>query len=307
MEARYTPPIEFYRAEAPARFPWVNIALFVLTCLTTLLVGAVQMEGFTNGAGAVETLQAIARSPLTMLKGWPFSLTLMTILFSHEMGHYLMCRYYGMDASLPYFIPGPSLVGTFGAFIKIRSPFTHRPALLEMGIAGPIAGFVMSIPALIVGIALSRFGSVAPGMDQLGEPLILKLIVYLLGKTPPAGMDTFLHPVALAAWFGFFVTGMNLIPAGQLDGGHVAYALFGRGHSGISMALMTGLALMGLFLWPGWLVWLAFLLVIGFRVGFSHPPTLDDSIPLPRRDIWLGWIGLAMFILCFTPVPFSLS
>jgi membrane-associated protease RseP (regulator of RpoE activity) len=238
----------------------------------------------------------------------------MGILFAHEMGHYLMCRYYGIDASLPYFIPIPgpfTLVGTMGAFIRIRGPFQHRSAWLQMGIAGPIAGFMVAVPVLIVGLGLSRFVPISlaetEGMYQMGEPLIFKLMAFVLGMTPPEGMTLLLHPIATAAWFGFLATGLNLIPAGQLDGGHVLYALFReRGHRLASFGLMAVLAPLG-FVWFGWWIWLIFLTVIGFVFGFSHPPSLNDSIPLRRGDIWLGWIALALFILCFMPAPIELS
>jgi membrane-associated protease RseP (regulator of RpoE activity) len=229
----------------------------------------------------------------------------MSILFAHEMGHYLTCRYYGIDASLPYFIPFPSLVGTLGAFIRIRGPFQHRSALLQMGIAGPIAGFVVAVPTLILGLSWSRVVPLTAGEGgHLGDPLILKLVVWLLGKTPSPSMDIYLHPVAFAAWCGFFVTALNLIPASQLDGGHVIYALFRRGHRYVTFAVMAVLAPLGLLYWDGWLIWLVLLSGLGYYVGFNHPPSLDDSIPLLRRDIVLGVIALALFILCFVPAPF---
>ncbi len=149
----------------------------------------------------------------------------MAILLAHEMGHYLTCRYYGISASLPYFIPAPTIVGTMGAFIRIRSPIHHRAALLDVGIAGPIAGFVLAIPALLIALTQSRFVVPDPaGGFGLGEPLIFKLLEFLMGKVPPPGMDLDLHPIGLAAWFGFFATALNLLPVGQLDGGHIAYA-----------------------------------------------------------------------------------
>jgi membrane-associated protease RseP (regulator of RpoE activity) len=292
--------------EAPERFPWMNVALFALTCLSTLLVGATLMTDYTKTIDDLGVFLAqIVRSPSILLKGLPFSLAIMGILLGHEMGHYLTCRYYGIDATLPYFIPAPTLVGTMGAFIRIKSPIKHRAALLEVGIAGPIVGFVLAIPVLMV--ALAKSGYIAPDAAgsgiSLGEPLIFKVLAALMGKTPPPGMEIHLHPIGLAAWFGFFATALNLLPVGQLDGGHVSYALFGSHHKRISQALLFTLIPFGLFYWQGWLVWTVVLLFIGVR----HPMTLDDSLPLSRRHVWLGWIALVMFILCFTPMPFNFN
>jgi membrane-associated protease RseP (regulator of RpoE activity) len=219
------------------------------------------------------------------------------------MGHYLTCRYYGIDATLPYFIPAPTIVGTMGAFIRIKSPIQHRAALLEVGIAGPIAGFVLAVPTLIIALANSS-GFISPDASlfgiERGEPLIFKLFEFVMGKMPPAGMNVNLHPIGFAAWFGFFATALNLLPVGQLDGGHVSYALFGGVHKRISKAFLFTLIPLGLFYWPGWLLWTTVLLFIGLR----HPMTLDDSAPLKPRHTALGWIALAMFVLCFTPIPF---
>ena len=295
--------------EAPIqKFPWLNVALFALTCLSTLVMGTALMALYTNSTsdlGPGPFLSQIVRSPSMLLDGLPFSLSVMTILLGHEMGHYLTCRYYGIDATLPYFIPAPTLVGTMGAFIRIKSPIQHRAALMEVGIAGPIVGFILAIPVLI--IALAKSGYIMPGAPgssiELGEPLIFKAMTAIMGKNPPPGMEINLHPIGLAAWFGFFATALNLLPVGQLDGGHVSYALFQRIHRRISQAFLFTLIPLGVFYWQGWLLWTTVLLFIGFR----HPVTLDDSIPLSKRHTWLGWIALAMFILCFTPMPFHLN
>jgi membrane-associated protease RseP (regulator of RpoE activity) len=307
MDNTFNPPAEIVFEQAPEqKFPWLNIALFILTCLSTLTVGTVLMAGFTNslGSGLRSFTREIWHTPSLMLTGLPFSLAIMAILLAHEMGHYLTCRYYGISASLPYFIPAPTIVGTMGAFIRIRSPIHHRAALLEVGIAGPIAGFVLAIPALLIALTQSRYVVPDPaGGFGLGEPLIFKLLEFLMGKVPPPGMDLDLHPIGLAAWFGFFATALNLLPVGQLDGGHIAYALFGRIHKRISQGFLFSLIPLGIFYWQGWLLWTTVLLFIGLR----HPVTLDDSIPLSRRHIWLGWIALAMLVLCFTPMPFYLN
>lgn len=248
-------------------------------------------------------VHALGTDPSLLLRGLPFSLALISILLSHEMGHYLTCRYYGIRATLPYFIPAPTLVGTFGAFIRIRSPIQHRAALLEVGIAGPIAGFLVALPVLALSMKEARYvpldSDLVTGGISLGDPLIFKLFEWLMGTAPPDGMELYLNPIGFAAWVGFLVTALNLLPVGQLDGGHVAYALSRRAHRIISRSFVFGLILMGIWFWTGWFVWAILLLVLGVR----HPPTLDDARPLESRQTLLGWIGLAMFVLCFTPTP----
>ena len=306
MDNTFSPPAEI-SVEARESFPWLNIVLFALTCLSTLLVGTILMLPFTNRVedSATSLFRDIFHTPSILLTGLPFSLAIMGILFAHEMGHYLTCRYYGISATLPYFIPAPTLVGTMGAFIKIRSPIHHRPALLEVGIAGPIAGFLLAIPTLFIGLDRSSFIKIDPAEAGfgLGEPLIFKIAQLLLGMTPPEGMDINLHPIGIAAWFGFLATALNLLPVGQLDGGHISYALFGRRHRNISQGFLFFLIPLGIFYWQGWLLWATVLLFLGLR----HPVTVDDSVPLGRRHIWLGWFALVMFILCFTPMPFYIN
>jgi membrane-associated protease RseP (regulator of RpoE activity) len=281
----------------------LNILLFAITCLTTTLVGAVLMADFTGrlGNSLFRFVTSTVRSPSMLISGLPFSVAIMTILMAHEMGHYLTCRYYGIDASLPYFIPW--ITGTMGAFIRIRAPIPDRASLLEMGIAGPIAGFVFAVPALIIALLNSPVGPVPAHYFGFGEPLIFKGLELLLHKTPPPGMDLRLHPIGYAAWFGFFATALNLLPVGQLDGGHVSYSLLGDLHRKISRAIVFVLVPLGIFYWQGWLVWTVILLFLGLR----HPITLDDYAPLAPRHIRLGWIGLAMLVLCFTPMPFYVT
>jgi membrane-associated protease RseP (regulator of RpoE activity) len=308
MDNSFNPPAEVLFEQARTqRFPWVNVALFGVTCLSTMVTGCLLNASFTNSFTDVTGfLKEIVKSPSVLFTGLPFSLAIMTILLAHEMGHYLTCRYYGIDATLPYFIPAPTLVGTMGAFIRIKSPIQHRAALLEVGIAGPIAGFILAIPTLVIALTKSTFVTVAPSTGsgfELGEPLIFKAFEAVMGRMPPAGMELNLHPIGFAAWFGFFATALNLLPVGQLDGGHVAYALFGENHRRISQAILFTLIPLGIFYWQGWLLWSAVLLFIGLR----HPITLDDSIPLSKRHSRLGWIGLAMFVLCFTPMPFYIN
>jgi membrane-associated protease RseP (regulator of RpoE activity) len=307
MDNSFDSPAEILFEEAPPRkFPWVNVGLFALTCLSTAVMGTALMAMYTNSLDdLLPFFSQIVRTPSVLLNGLPFSLAIMTILLGHEMGHYLTCRYYGIDATLPYFIPAPTLVGTMGAFIRIKSPIQHRAALLEVGIAGPIVGFVLAIPTLIIALAKSGYVALDPSGTGigLGEPLIFKAMELLMGKMPPPGMTINLHPIGIAAWFGFFATALNLLPVGQLDGGHVSYALFGRIHKRISQAFLFTLIPLGLFYWQGWLLWTTVLLFMGFR----HPVTLDDSVPLSKRHVWLGWIAVAMFVLCFTPMPFYIN
>ena len=284
------------------KFPWINVVLFVLTCCSTTIVGTLLMSAF-KASQEYDIFSEILRNPAVLISGLPFSISIMTILFAHEMGHYLTCVYYGIDATLPYFIPSP--LGTMGAFIKIRSPFQHRGALLDVGVAGPIAGFVLAVPTLIVGLWYSRFVVADPayGGISFGDPLVFKIFEYVLGRIPPAGMELYLHPIAVAAWFGCLATTMNLLPAGQLDGGHMTYAIFPNLHRRISTGLVIALIPLGIWYWQGWLVWAVLLLILRLR----HPITMQDELPLERRHLWLGWIGLAMFILCFMPMPISIT
>ena len=304
MDNPYHPSAEILFGEAPPqKFPWINVALFAVTCLSTAVMGTALMAMYTNSlTDLFPFVREIVTSPSVLLSGLPFSLSIMTILLGHEMGHYLTCRYYGIDATLPYFIPAPTLVGTMGAFIKIKAPIQHRAALLEVGIAGPIVGFVLAIPVLVIALSKSQYIPIPPPGSgfNLGDPLIFKVTAAIMGKAAPEGMVLNLHPIGIAAWFGFFATALNLLPVGQLDGGHVLYALSGKVHRYVSQALLFVLIPLGLFYWQGWLMWTTILLFIGFR----HPVTLDDSIPLSKRHTWLGWIGLAMLVLCFTPMPF---
>lgn len=238
--------------------------------------------------------------------GTPFSFTIMAILLSHEMGHYLTARYYRVKATLPYFIPFPfSLIGTLGAFIMIRSPFPHRRSLLDIGLAGPFAGFLVTLPALFVGIAQSRLGPSMGGEGiTLGEPILFRLVSALLWPGAPDDQVLYISPVGLAAWFGLLATAINLMPIGQLDGGHATYALLrGGAHrvSRIAFFLLFPMAYFG----PTWLVWAMLAFLLGIRR--PHPPTLSDQTPLPGSRKWMGALGYLIFVLCFTPEPVVFS
>jgi membrane-associated protease RseP (regulator of RpoE activity) len=271
------------------QIPWVNALLFIATIFTTLLAGALQ-----QGA-------EVFRHPAELISGIPFSFTLMAILLTHEMGHYLTSRYHGVSATLPYFIPAPSIIGTFGAFIRMTSPILNKRALLDIGASGPIAGFIVAIIAVAVGLNHSRVVEVSTleGM-KLGTPLIFSIISNLTIGPVPNDYDVLLHPIAFAGWIGMFVTALNLIPIGQLDGGHVVYAVLGRHHRTLSLLMVPILILLGIFGWPGWFIWAVLPLIF----GINHPPVLDSDRPLGRSRQIIGWISLAIFILTFTPTPF---
>jgi membrane-associated protease RseP (regulator of RpoE activity) len=257
---------------------------------------------------AVGSLHAganIIEHPLEIYKGLPFSAALLFILLAHEFSHYLTSKKHRVEATLPYFIPAPTIFGTLGAVIKMKSPITTRNALLDIGASGPIAGFIVSVIATVIGLSFSRVipSVVSEGAIILGDSLLFSGLTKLILGAIPENYDVVLHPVAFAGWIGFFVTALNLLPVGQLDGGHIAYALLGERHTNLSKILIGVMAVLGIFLWEGWAI-LAFILVI--FIGFRHPPIIYSEIPLdPRRNI-LGKIALIIFILTFTPMPFMI-
>ena len=280
---------------------WCNcfatlLVLFFLTVFTTLLAGAL-MEG-----------AKILENPLELLKGIPFSFTLMFILGTHEFGHYYYAQKHKVDATLPYFIPAPPflfLIGTFGAFIKIKSPIYRKDALLQIGAAGPIAGFVIAVPALIIGLLLSDVveKSNIQGALILGDSILMKILTWI---THPKLMDTqdiMLHPIAFAGWIGLLVTMLNLLPIGQLDGGHVAYAMLGKKQRLIGQIAFIFLIPLS-FLSINWLIWGLLLLILMRSV--KHPPIQDIHIPLSDTDKRIGYICLLIFIVCFIPAPFKI-
>jgi membrane-associated protease RseP (regulator of RpoE activity) len=248
-----------------------------------------------------ELFPPVFSEPALLLSGLPFSFTLMGILLAHELGHFFACRYYRIAATYPYFVPFPSIIGTLGAFIRIRSPIVNRKALFDVGLAGPVVGFLFAVPALVLAIAFSKVapGAEAASMIAFGDPPLVRLLAAVLRPEVPAG-DLLLHPVGRAAWVGLFATALNLLPAGQLDGGHVVYAMASRHHRRVSLAVALLIAPLG-FLWEGWWLWAALLLVFGFR----HPMLLDRYEPLDRkRYVWAA-VGLVIFLLCFTPAPLA--
>jgi membrane-associated protease RseP (regulator of RpoE activity) len=246
---------------------------------------------------------------MVFLTGGPYLLVgLFAILMSHEMGHYVACRLYGVDASLPYFIPFPSLVGTLGAFIRIRGPIPHRRALFDIGIAGPLAGFVVALPVLVLGILEAQWVPVphageGPRYLDMGEPLLFQWVVHLIRGAEPQGMTLVIGPLGLAAWFGLLVTALNMMPVGQLDGGHVTYALWPR-HAQTISRIGLGVCLLLLYFRPTWLVWTIVLWLLGRR---PHPPTMLNALPPGRGRLFVGLLGFAVFAVCFTPSPFLVS
>jgi membrane-associated protease RseP (regulator of RpoE activity) len=280
--------IEPRRARRVGSLRPIHVVLFLLTLLTTTMAGS-----FQAGLNPLT-------DPRLLVHGLPFSATLMAILLVHEMGHFLVSRLHGVEATPPYFIPGPPfLIGTFGAFIRMRTP-TNRRALFDVGAAGPWAGFLLAIPAVVVGLRLSEVAPlpVEPKGLLLGDSLTFAALTRLTLGVSPAEVAITLHPIALAGWFGLFVTFLNLLPVGQLDGGHVVYALVGRRHRWVArlgLAAIVGLAFFG---WVGWVVWAVLVTVI----GVDHPPTIDDTPLDPRRRLG-AWLTLALLAATFMPVP----
>ncbi len=267
---------------------WINVALFVATVLSTLFTGSLHEEGGN------------------LLSGAPFAFALLTILAAHEFGHYFAARYHKAAVTLPYFIPMPaSLVGTMGAVIQLRSPIRNRRQLFDIGVAGPLAGLVVAIPLLIYGLAASPVQ--APSSDgymQEGNSLLYLGLKYLVhGKILPGdGLDVSVNSVAFAAWFGLLVTSLNLLPLGQLDGGHVAYALFGRRAWWLARIAAVAMLALGVLSWSGWFIWV----ILPVMFGLRHPPPLNDHTPLDRRRKVLGVLMIVIFVLVFTPVPIAM-
>jgi membrane-associated protease RseP (regulator of RpoE activity) len=275
----------------------VNVVLFLLTCLTTLVAGS----------GAFLSFDPF-EEPARVLSGAPFAFTLLTILGVHEFGHYFTARHYHASVSLPYFIPAPPpfLFGTLGAIIRMRSPAKDRNSLFDIAAAGPLAGLVIAVPAILIGLDWSTVARVPSGGHIVfGDSLLMRLLVYLKFGPLGEGMDVFIHPVALAGWVGLFVTALNLFPVGQLDGGRIAYALFGRRHRLVGIATFLALLALGAITGAAnWVIWAALLF---FLVGFHHSPPLDDVTPLTPARWIVGLVCLLLLILLIPPVPIQIS
>ena len=276
-----------------SRIHWI---LFLLTIFTTLFAGAI-MEG-----------AQIYSNPLEIFKGIPFSFTLLFILGTHEFGHYYYAQKHKVDATLPYFIPAPPflfLIGTFGAFIKIKSPIYRKDALLQIGAAGPIAGFIIAVPALVIGLLLSEVieKKDIQGAIILGDSILMKVLTFITHPGLLESQDIMLHPIAFAGWIGLLVTMLNLLPIGQLDGGHIAYAMLGEKHDIIGKLAFLLLIPLSFFS-INWLIWGILLLLLMRSV--KHPPIQDIHVPLSYKDKRIGYACLIIFILCFIPAPFKI-
>ncbi len=293
----YYPP---YRTEIPdfqispqrRRFPkqriWINIVLFLLTVATTLFMGSL-LEGGRPDIRLSE-----------MLKGLPFSVTLLSIIGLHEFGHYYMCRRHGVFATLPYFIPAPTIIGTLGAVIKIKSPITTNKALFDIGAAGPIAGFIVAVPAIIYGLHISEVKEVVDSTAGLtfGDSILMKIAIkYVIGDVPD-GFSIYISSVGFAGWVGMLVTAFNLLPIGQLDGGHIAYSLLGKKQKIFGYSAFVALFPLAVYWW-GWIVWIILALVMKIQHPAGH--TFLEPLDLKRKI--LGVFCLVMFVLCFIPVP----
>lgn len=321
---RQTIYLVYKHPQAALSKPWINLVLFALTVWSVLYAGA--LMAYSEQMPTADGGLIMRRAALNPLPGWPFAVSLLAILLAHEFGHYFAGRYHKTAVTLPYFIPFPfGLLGTLGAFIQMKEMPKNRRVLLDIGIAGPLAGLAVAIPVTLYGLSISSLGRVTTGFLEGNSLLYLlsKFIVFgrwlpqpvSYGGLPPfaywlryfftgqpvprGGLDVQISMVAMAGWAGILVTAMNLIPIGQLDGGHIVSALFGRYArilNPIFIVLLLGLG----FLWNGWWIWAIFLLSVGGR--FADVP--DEITPLDTRRRWLGILALLIFLLVFSPVPF---
>jgi hypothetical protein len=281
---------------------WKHVLLFLLTLATTTLAGADHYYAFLSEFRRKEV-------PLDwslLVSGLWYSLTILGILGAHEMGHYVACRRYRIDATLPYFlpVPPPFLTGTLGAVIRIRETFPTRTVLFDIGVAGPIAGFVVLVPALFYGLTLSY---IVPAPTEgsglyLGEPLLFQWAAQFMFGAVPDGYTINMHPMVFATWFGMLATALNLLPFGQLDGGHITYATLGRLSTPVSI-VTVGSALVMTFVSTSWIVMTVMMLVMLFLLGPRHPRVLYEWEPLAPGRRWIALAALVILALCFTPVP----
>jgi len=305
-------PQVFAAAPAQRRRYWLHISLLLITLFTTLVVGARLETNFLHNQPAFSGdsvvlplfhLKWLVRHPADILLGLPFSLTLMGILLAHELGHFIVAKRNGVDATLPFFIPAPTLIGTFGAVIRIKSPIRSRQALFDIGIAGPIAGFLVAVPVLFWGLALSKPmpPSAFDSSLLLGYPLIFNIVYRAVTPLMPHAVtlgNLYLHPVGVAAWVGMLATALNLLPGGQLDGGHITYAIAPRAHRWVTWASILVLIPLGIHYWPGWLVWAV---ILGFT-GLRHP-NVPKWPPLDRNRRALALLAVLMLVLTFALAP----
>jgi len=318
-EGQFTEPLEVQPERfQPAPPPWAvpsrpprfqhrygkHIVLFALTLLTTSMAGGCHQLGFEASLGSLPTDASF---------GWPFllgglsySVPLLVILGAHEFGHYFYCRIHRVDATLPYFLPAPiPLTGTLGAVIRIREAFPSKRALFDIGVAGPIAGFVALLPFLWWGTTMSGVVKFPETSEVIyfGEPLLFRAVAWLHFGTLPEGFDIVLHPMGFAAWFGMLATALNLLPFGQLDGGHIAYAVFGRRAAALSAVTLVTALLLFTFESSSWFFVALMMLAMALLLGLRHPRVLDEDTPLDTGRIAVAILALVILVICFTPVP----
>ena len=292
-------------AHPPLKSLVLACGLFLLTVFTCLAAGRQFAVAYAhNQAISVEefgrSLVLLYTDPAALLAGWPFAATLLAILLAHELGHYFACRHHHIRSSYPFFVPAPTLIGTLGAFILIRSPIRSKRALLDVGASGPLVGFLLAIPALAYGVLHARVvADLATNAELVfGMPLLLKWMVHVLRPGVATG-TLLLDPVGRAAWVGLFATSLNLLPAVQLDGGHILRSLSPRGHRYFTLFLPIVLVVLGYFLWWVWYVWAA--LLFGLRF-LRTAPVYDDTPLNPARKV-AALVTLAVLLLCFMPAP----
>jgi membrane-associated protease RseP (regulator of RpoE activity) len=300
----------------PARVPnrpsakslFLACSLFFVTLVTCLAAGTHFAIAYAHNEAVswdefVRAFTLVYRNPLALAAGLPFALTLLAILLAHELGHFFACRHHHIHSSYPFFIPFPTLIGTLGAFILIRSPIRTTRALFDVGASGPLVGFLVAMPALIYGIVHAKFvptlGDPASSGFVLGSPLILHLLAPIFHHGAKAS-TLLLHPVGRAAWVGLFATSLNLLPAVQLDGGHILRSVSQHAHRISSILVPVLLAFLGFRYWPGWYVWAG--LLVGIR--FLRTLPIYNPEPLGPRRYAAALLSLAIFILCFMPAPF---
>jgi membrane-associated protease RseP (regulator of RpoE activity) len=295
------------RVKPSTRSLVISAVLFVLTLMTSLVAGAHFAAAYAHNQAAsfdalFQTFPIAYHHPAMLLSGLPFAITLLTILLAHELGHYFACRHHHIHATYPFFIPAPTLIGTFGAFILIRSPIKSARALFDVGASGPLVGFLFALPPLAYGVLHARVITglaLDPNADVVfGVPLILKLMAAIVQPNAHAS-DLLLHPVGRAAWVGLFATALNLLPVGQLDGGHIVRSLSPRAHRIVSLLLPLALVPLGIYLWRGWLIWAIILLCLRF---FRMAPIYDPT-PLDPNRRFGAFIAMVVFLLCFMPSP----
>ena len=286
---------------------WLNILLFVITACSIFYFGLSLSFNYKYAEVLIQNSElspdlSLAFSPDVIGLSIIYTTVLLGILLGHELGHFLTCRYYGINATLPYFIPFPNLIGTLGAFIKIKSKIKRKHQLFDIGIAGPLTGFILSMPALVYGLSQSKVVSSTAAREggiMLGDSLLLKIIEGVIFKNIPPNSDIFLHPVAFAGWVGLLVTALNLFPMGQLDGGHVSYALLGSRSRNLAQVFLAVFFVLGIFFWVGWFLWAILILFMGMR----HPDILDEAEPLSQGRKVIGYVIALIFILSFIPDP----